>query len=252
MNELAALAAGFLTADTLMLALAAMAAGFVRGFSGFGAAMIFVPLASVIVDPPTAVIALWIMDNLVTLPLVVQGFRHCAWAEIRPLFLGAVFGAPAGVWLLANAPEDPLRWTIAILVLVAVVGLASGYRRRKPLHRVGVVAVGAAAGIGGGLAGLTGPPVIVFWVGSETAPAQVRMNTFAFFGLTGVLAGIAHLVAGLFTPERIMLAALIAPAYAVAIYSGSALFGFASERLFRAFALTLCTVAAIFVLPLWR
>ena len=251
MSDLAALAAGYLTTDTLLLALAAFAAGLVRGFSGFGAAMIFVPLASVIVDPRTAVIALWVMDNLVTLPLVVQGMRNCTWSEIRPLFLGAIFGAPAGVWLLANAPEAPMRWAIAVLVLIAVAALASGYRRKKPLHGGGVVAVGAASGIGSGLAGLSGPPVIVFWVGGTTAPAQVRMNTFAFFGLTGAVAGVAHLVAGLFTPERIVLALMIAPAFAIAIYTGSALFGFASETLFRRFALSLCALAAIFVMPIW-
>lgn len=252
MNDLAALAAGYLTTDTLFLALAALAAGFVRGFSGFGAAMVFVPLASAFVDPRTAVIMLWVMDNLVTLPLVVQGMKRCTWSEIRPLFLGAMLGAPAGVWLLANAPEDPLRWAIAIMVLTAVLVLASGYRRRKPMHRAGVAAVGAASGVGSGLAGLSGPPVIVFWVGSETAPAQLRMNTFAFFGLTGALAGVSHLVAQLFTVERVVLALMVAPAFAVAIYSGSALFGFASEKLFRAFSLILCAVAAVFVMPVWR
>ncbi|WP_417519020.1 sulfite exporter TauE/SafE family protein [Minwuia sp.] len=251
MNELAVQADALLTQQTLILAIIALATGLVRGFAGFGAAMVFVPLASIFVAPQTAVITLWLMDFVIVLPLTVTGFRNCNWSEIRPLFAGAVIGVPLGVWTLATTPEEPLKWIISILVLGAVVGLASGYRRRKPMPVPGIVAVGTAAGMGSGIAGLSGPPVIVFWAGSETTPAQMRMNIFAFFGLTGMMAGAMHLWFGLFTPERLLLAALLAPAYALAIWSGSKAFGFASERAFRIFALSLCTAAAIMVMPVW-
>jgi hypothetical protein len=80
----------------------------------------------------------------------------------------------------------------------------------------------------------------------------MRMNIFAFFGLTGVMSGAMHLWFGLFTAERLLLALALGPAYALGIWCGSRAFGLASERAFRTFALSLCTAAAIMMMPVWE
>ncbi len=252
MNAILVIAEGLLTTDTLLIAFAATLTGLVRGFAGFGAAMVFVPLASILVPPQTAVITLWLIDSIVTLPLTIRGFRQGNWRDIGPLFVGAIAGVPVGVWLLATTPETPMRWIISIIVLLAVVVLASGYQRKKVMPLPGVVGVGTTAGIGSGLAGLGGPPVIVFWVSGAATAAQTRMNIFGFFGLTGVMSGTGHFLFGLFTPERLVLAALLIPAYALGIYAGARMFGLASESAFRRFALTICALGAVLVMPVWR
>jgi len=240
------------TTDLLWLYGFAVLTGLVRGFSGFGAAMVFIPLASILVPPQTAVITLWLIDVLVTSPLTIKGMRHGHWPEILPLFLGAMAGVPLGVWLLATTPETPMRWTISIIVLLAVLVLASGYRRKNRMPLPGVLAVGASAGVGSGMASLGGPPVIVFWVSGAASAAQTRMNIFGFFGMTALMSGAGHYLFGLFTPERLMLAALLIPAYALGIFSGNRMFGLASESMFRRFALTICAAGAILVMPVWR
>src|SRR3546814_9943257 len=63
----------------LWLAAAAALAGLVRGFSGFGAAMVFVPLAGVVVRPEVAVPLLFVADNLATLHITLPSFRRCCW-----------------------------------------------------------------------------------------------------------------------------------------------------------------------------
>lgn len=238
--------------EFLSLCTFAFMAGFSRGFAGFGAALIFVPLASLLIPPQSAVPILWLIDFTMVLPLTIQGFRNCDWTEIRPLFAGSVFGAPLGVWLLATLPDTPMKWIVSILVLIAVAGLASGYRRTRPMPLPGMVAVGGVAGVGSGAASLGGPPVIVFWASSSTtSPAQLRMNILAFFGLTGFTSGVMHFWFGLFTEERLITAALLGPVYALAVFAGSRSFGFASEKLFRTFALCLCAAAAVMVMPVW-
>src|SRR3546814_6767433 len=78
----------------LWLAVAALAAGLVRGFSGFGAAMVFIPLAGIVVSPQTAVPLLFVADNLATLHITLPSFRRCCWAEILPLTAGATLTVP--------------------------------------------------------------------------------------------------------------------------------------------------------------
>lgn len=227
-------------------------AGLSRGFAGFGAALIFVPLASILIPPQMAVPVLWLIDFTLVMPLTIKGLRAANWGEIRPMIAGVIVGVPLGTWMLATLPQDPMRWVVSILVLIAVAGLASGYRRTRPMSRPGMIAVGGAAGVGSGAAALGGPPVIVFWASSSTtSAAQMRMNIFAFFGLTGTLAGVMHFSFGLFTSEVIVTSLLLGPIYALALFLGSRMFGLISEKGFRTFALCLCAAAAIMVMPVW-
>jgi len=235
----------------LAVLLAAALAGLVRGFSGFGAAMIFIPVVSALYAPQTAVILLFVADGVVTLPVVARLFRHCVWREVAPLAAGATLAYPLGVQLLLALDPVPLRWTISLLVLVLVAVLASGWRYRAKPSLAGSAAVGGAAGIAGGMSGIAGPPIVLFWLGGQGAAPVVRANLFTFFGFTTVVGGVLYFLADLFTGPRLVGAAALMPVYAAAIYLGARAFRLASERTFRAIALTLCAAAALVGLPLW-
>jgi uncharacterized membrane protein YfcA len=227
-------------------------AGLVRGFAGFGAAMVFVPVAAALYEPALAVAVIYLVDGIASVPLAVPAVRRCVWREVLALAGGAALTVPAGAWLLVNVEPTPLRWAISLLILVAVAALGSGWRYRRPPGLKTTVAVGAASGLAGGLAALYGPPVILFWLGGQGAAAQVRANIITFFLLTTVISGIAYLTQGLFTAERLGMAAVLLPLYLAGIYSGARSFRFASETFFRRLALGLCAAVAVVSLPLWE
>src|SRR5262245_462667 len=152
------------------LMLAATVAGLVRGLAGFGSAMIFIPVASALTDPPTAVVLLFVTDELLTIPLVVAATRRCAWREVLPLVLGAALTVPLGVWLLVVVDPLAMRWLISILILVLVGVLATGWRWSHRPGPASTVAVGGASGLSGGMTGLGGPPVILFWMAGQDSP----------------------------------------------------------------------------------
>lgn len=236
----------------LWLAMVAALAGLVRGFSGFGAAMVFVPLASVMKGPEVAVPLLFLVDSLATLPITVSAFRRCTWAEILPLLAGATLTIPLGVALLVSADPVVMRWLISLLILAAVLALGTGWRLRRELPLLGTAAVGAAAGITGGAASLAGPPLVLFWLGGQSGAAQVRDNIYAIFGLLGVVSGTTLWLNGLLTAAVLREALVLLPAYVLAIFAGARLFPHASEGLYRKAALALCALAALGSLPLWE
>src|SRR3546814_18161785 len=98
----------------LWLAAAAALAGLVRGFSGFGAAMVFVPLAGVVVRPEVAVPLLFVADNLATLHITMPSFRRCCWAEILPLAAGAGLPFPLGHTLQVSVVPDSLLSDVSV------------------------------------------------------------------------------------------------------------------------------------------
>ena len=225
---------------TFALAVAAIVlAGVVRGFSGFGAAMIAVPALSILFSPVVAVPVMVLTDSACTLPMVVKAVRRCAWREVLPLALASAVMVPVGVQLLIHLDAGTLKVAMGVLVLAVTAVMALGWRYSGPVRLPVTLATGASAGFLGGSVGIAGPPVILFWLAGQGDAVRVRANLITFFGC-GSVASVATLwLAGLFTREVLILSLLLAPTYALALYLGERAFGLTTERLFRRAALTI-------------
>lgn len=93
---------------TLALVVAtATPAGLVRGFAGFGAAMIYMPVASTVLAPKVAAPTFLVLDFVITLPLLANAIRQCDWRTVAPTAGAAIVAAPLGAAVLANADTTP-------------------------------------------------------------------------------------------------------------------------------------------------
>src|ERR1051325_11960567 len=81
------------------MAVAALA-GITRGFSGFGGAMIYMPLIAAIYDPRIAAVTILLVDFVSATPFAIAEVRRCTWREVAPLSVAMALGLPIGVWLL--------------------------------------------------------------------------------------------------------------------------------------------------------
>ncbi|UUX48033.1 sulfite exporter TauE/SafE family protein [Nisaea acidiphila] len=217
-------------------------AGLVRGFSGFGAAMISIPLLSLLFGPQTALATLTTMEMPAQIQLLRMSRREADWKQAAPMALGGIAALPLGTWILVSIDQEVLRQAISVIVLALVALLASGYRHNVP-RRLGVdVAVGSVAGFLNGSTGLGGPPIIFYLLSGPYAPAAVRANITAFFQIGFVFVVASYFWFGVLTPERMLLGALIAPCYVGGIWFGGKLFYKASERTFRRIAYILLAV----------
>ncbi|MBB4281375.1 putative membrane protein YfcA [Agrobacterium tumefaciens] len=111
-----------------MFAGAAFLAGLARGFSGFGAALIFIPLASAIVGPRVASAVLLVVDGVLTLGMIPPAFRMADRREVFIMAAGAFVGIPVGTLLLSKGDPLTLRWLISGVVVVLLLFLVSGWR----------------------------------------------------------------------------------------------------------------------------
>ena len=109
--------------------------------------------------------------------------------------------------------------------------------------------VGAVAGFLSGFAQIGGPPVIALWVSGPQPAATVRANMFVFFTLITIASFTAYLVNGFFTAEVLHLVIAVAPAYALALYAGSHIFGRTAGAGYRPIAYIAVALAAITSLP---
>jgi uncharacterized membrane protein YfcA len=232
-------------------AIAAALAGLVRGFSGFGGALTFIPLAAMAYEPRVAIIGVWIADLLAAAPFVPYHLKRAAWSEMRWLFLGTLIALPPGVWVLANADPTPLRWALCLFVLACTAALASGWRYRGRPRPMTSGLVGAVAGFCNGSVGIGGPPVVLFWLAGQNSAAQARSNIFAYLLLVTIVAFGLYGWQGIFAMPIVTFGIALTPFYMGALKLGDILFRHGSEALFRRTAFALCGAAGVLGLPVW-
>jgi uncharacterized membrane protein YfcA len=239
-------------ADRRFVAAAAVAAiaGLVRGFSGFGGAMIYMPLISAIYEPRIAAATILLVDFMTTIPFAIPEVRRCTWREVLPISVAMAVTVPLGTYLLVVLDPIVVRWIIAALVLGLVAILMSGWRYRGPSTLPITATVGALAGVGAGVAQIAGPPVILYWLSRGNNAVTLRANLMVFFVFCGVVLVIVYGVQGLFTPHAIALSLMLGVPYLVGVGIGARFFHGTSDRLYRNVAYAICALAALLSLPL--
>ena len=237
------------TPSLVLLAAAIVIAGLVRGFSGFGAAMIFMPVASTLIEPRAAAAGFLVLDALVTLPLVAGALRRCDWSTVLPVSLAAVAVVPLGAAILATADTEALRWGLSTIVLAAVALLLLGWRYQGRPRLAASLGVGAAAGLLSGVSQVAGPPVVVFWAAGPNEPATIRANLITFFAIASLAAFAAFYFNGFYNLGVVALTLALAPVYGLGILSGARLFGTAAPAVYRPVAYGIILLAAISSLP---
>lgn len=234
----------------ILVAIAAVAlSGFVGGFAGFGGAMIFMPVASALIDPRLAATAYLITSTVLMMPLVRNAMRICTWRTVLPSAAGASLTAPIGAAILAVGDPIAIRWCLSIVVLGLLVLIASGWRYAGEPRPAVSTAVGGIAGFFGGVAQIAGPPVIVFWMSGPSAPAVVRANLIVFFTIVSAASFAAYAWNGFFTVEALEQTLLLAPAYGIALFLGARMFPSATESGYRRLAYVIIALATITSLP---
>lgn len=226
-------------------------AGAVRGFSGFGSALIYIPLMSAVYGPQTAAATFVTIDLAVGAFFVPRVWRMADFRQILPLAAAAVTAAQFGALILLYTEPTSLRWGISALVALVVIVLASGWRYHgRPILPV-TICVGLLAGLLGGAVQMSGPPIIVYWLGSAAAAAVVRANFIVYFTVFSAASVLTYAFRGLLPPEVLLLALLIGPLQITAMVLGGRLFHLASEKMYRRVAYLIVAMSAVAAMPLW-
>ena len=197
---------GYSLAAVAFVAASALIAGLARGFSGFGAALIFIPLASTMIEPTIAAALLLVADIVMAAPLFPRAWRSADRSNVGTMLIGTLAGVPIGTFVLTRTDPVAIRWMIAAMVLAMLSLLMSGWRYHgRPTAPVDA-GVGLVAGFFSGIAQVGGPPVVAYWLGTAKAPDLVRANIVVYFAASALITFMSYVVAGLLTTRVIGLA----------------------------------------------
>lgn len=237
----------------LIAAVTVFVGGFLRGFVGFGSALVIVPVLALIFTPKMAVIMHAIMDLPSIVQLLPTATRHCARRTVLPMIVSLLGGIPVGVYFLSTIDVEPMRIIISVLVLIMVGLLALNTRIVFATGVKASVTGGVIGGILQGMAGVGGPPIVALLLSRREDPDTTRGNVVVMMSCLIFSAILVLWAFGLVTPRSLILGGLSAPIYLFAAYLGSLFFKTGGSGLYRTVALLILALTAIstLVLSFW-
>jgi uncharacterized membrane protein YfcA len=234
----------------LLLALT-LGVGVIYGFAGFGAALIFVPVASSAIGPAAAVVMISLFGLSSMAVVLPRAWRVADRGAALTMLGAALLALPLGTWILSVAEEDALRWAVSGIVAATLAALLAGFRIEAAPGLGARLAVGAGSGALGGATGLVGPMVILFHLGRGRPAEVTRADTIVLLTLLGAALAPGLLLRGLVDGPTLWLGALLVPAYVAGTAAGQALFRPGRDRLYRGVAHGVIALAVLVGLPLW-
>ena len=235
---------------TIAICTIAFISGTARGFSGFGSALIFMPLASSMAAPRLVAALLLIIDFVAVAPLIPNAWKHADRKATAVMVFGALIGVPIGTYFLSRLDPVTTRWIISAFVFALLLLLVSGWRYRGGDHAALSIGIGGLSGFCSGLAQTGGPPIVGYWLGRPISSVIARANILLFFGASDFFSAVSYATTGLITADSIKFSLMVGPVYAIGVAFGALLFGKAGERVFRSICYVLIAAAVIIGLPM--
>ena len=236
--------------DISWLLLAALIAGIVRGFSGFGTAMIYLPVAGQFLSPFEAITTLLVMDLIGPLPNVPRSLRDGDPKDVLRLAVGLAAFVPLGVFVLTLVPPEVFRYSVSLLALGLLAVLITGVRYRGELKRWMIYATGAAGGFLAGSSGLPGPPVILLYMASTKPVEAIRANNMLYLILSDIVMLVVLWSFGELVPGALLTGAAVTVPYLIGNVIGARIFKPGREKVYRRVAYAIIAVSAILGLPI--
>jgi len=171
-----------LTATTSVAAL-------LQAASGFGFAVLATPLFLLFLEPPRAIQLVIIITTALSLVVLPGLGRAIARGLLVRLALGSLAGLPLGLFAFRHADPVAVRAVVGAAILAFAALLALSRRRADPRALLEITpaldfVAGALSGVATALAGMSGPPVLIYLLFAGVSPRTVRATLLSFFALS--------------------------------------------------------------------
>jgi uncharacterized membrane protein YfcA len=222
-------------------------AGLMRGFAGFGSAMLMAPIFAILFGSADMIVTVVAIELVVSLQLFPQVRGHADWKTLAPMSIAACAAMPLGVWLLASVDKNTIVTAVSAVIVGFVVLMWSGWKYRGRRWPVASATVGALSGAMMATTSVGGPPVLLYLLSGNDPPAVNRANIVTYYFLTQFLLFVIVLATGVAGWLALARAVVLFPVMVLGAWLGGRLFhGLASERLYRNVALGILFAPGMF------
>jgi hypothetical protein len=231
-----------------IIGIAFLAAG-CQSLTGFGSALVAVPLLSLYLDAKLAVVISTFLSTIVSTPLIFQVRRQLHIMKVMPLAIGGVVGVPVGVVILKLVDADVLKILVGAVVILASALLFLAPRLTfGGRNTLSGLVTGALSGLLRASTSMAGPPVVLYTLSHENDIEEFRSTVLGVFLVTGIIALPGLIIADLVSRDAVIAALVALPGMAAGLLVGTRLRSRVQPALFRTLVLAVLVVTSIGVI----
>lgn len=218
---------------------------FTQSFSGFGFALVSMPLITPILGLKVSAPLVALLGWTAEIALIIYFRESLSFREMGRLIGASLVGAAVGVTALRTVPENILLPVLGA-VLVGYV-LYNWLRFSLPeMHSPWwAYVLGALSGALGGAYNTSGPPVIIYGHARKWSPEEFKGNLQGFFFINNVFVLVGHYFNGTLTATVWRTYLMVLPALAIGIWGGLTLGRKVDSNRFRQVVLALLLVLGL-------
>lgn len=217
----------------MLLFLIIFLAIFTQTVTGFGVALVSMPLLLLVMDIGQAAPLVALVAGVAEVLLLLYYRADLNVRAVTRLIVASLVGIPMGIVALRRVDEGVITAVLGLLLIAYALYALSGLRLPQLSHPGWAYGFGFIAGLLGGAYNTSGPPVIVYGACRRWPPAEFKSNLQGFFVVSSYAIIAAHALGGNFTPEVWQHFFIAIPAIFLALLIGFQIDRFLNPERFR-------------------
>lgn len=232
----------------ILISIIFLAAGFTQGFSGFGSALLAMPLLTLFLDAKIAVPLSVLNSVLITSYLSLKLKNHMERKKIMPLILGSLPGTYIGVKFLIYADSDIIKLLLGVLIISYCLYFLFIRSTLWRIHHLWAYPAGFCTGFIGSAFSAGGPPAIIYTSLTGWTKDQIKATLTGFFFISSILTALLQITSGLVTEEVFKYFTASALSVLIGVYAGSRMYSrISSQAYLRIMLIMLIILGAIMI-----
>lgn len=221
-------------------------ASILQASTGFGFSVMATPFLLMLFLPQEAIQINIILSLIISTILVWKIRNDIDKALLKRISLGSIVGLPFGFTIFMLSNITVIKLVVSVLLLLLTLLLICKFKMKGTPMRDFIV-----GGVSGALTtsiGMPGPPLLLYFTGTDIKKEQLRATTLAFFLFIFSISLLSQIIfTG--TSKLIWQSSLYAiPIVLIGLYIGQIIFKKINQQIFRLFTYILLICTGVFLL----
>ena len=165
--------------DVYIFLFIVLIASILQTSTGFGFSILATPFLLLLFAPFEAIQINLFLSLCISLALIVKIRKDVDYDILKRLVIGSVFGLPVGIMIFLYLNLNHLKLGVGVMILLLTVLLILQMRIKQNQRKD--LVVGGLSGMFTTSIGMPGPPLLLYFSGTDTKKEQLRATTLAFY-----------------------------------------------------------------------
>lgn len=224
-------------------------ASLVQGITGFGFALIAVPLLSLFIPELRNITPIIVIYSFLTnIIIVYKTKQYIDFKKILPLIIFGIIATPFGTYILLYVNVNTLKIIVGTIITITALAMLKNFKININNQNISYAIVGLLSGFLNGSTGLSGPPVVLFLTNQNTDKDVFRANLTLYGIATNIFAIILFISEGIINTSILNFTVIYLPALIIGTFLGIKASSKINETLFKTLTIYLISFLGLYTI----